>query len=119
MNESFKKWLTPQSMLLGAALICAVGFGFNIVTFSGPAKSAADAQSRAAVVAALTPICVAAANADPMRDQRLAELNEASTYKRPSIVTDYGWATFPGTDKSNDSVAKACVTEALKLQPAA
>ncbi len=119
MNESFKKWLTPQSMLLGAVLICAVGFGFNVVTFSGSAKAAADAQTRNAVVAALTPICVAAANADPLRDQRLAELSEAATYKRTTIVTDFGWATFPGTDKANDTVAKACVTEALKLQTAA
>lgn len=116
MNETIKRWLSPQSMISGAVIICGLGFGFNVVTFTSSAKSAADVQTRTAVVAALTPICVAAANADPLRDQRLAELQEASSYQRTTIVTDFGWATFPGTDKANSTVAKACVTEALKLQ---
>ena len=39
----------------------------------------------------------------------LAELKDASSYKRAEMLMKAGWATIPGTNEPNRYVANACM----------
>jgi hypothetical protein len=76
---------------------------------------ASDARD-AAVIQALASICVAQFNMDPEKEQKLVELQEASSYQRDNFINEQEWSTMPGYNEPIRGVADKCVE--LLLQTA-
>lgn len=102
---------------MGALLIAVLSFSAGWVVTSGSAEKMVEQEVEKAVIAALTPICVAQfkSQAQEMRTTQLAALEEESSYQRGDYVEEHGWATMPGGGESSDDVAAACATELMKL----
>ncbi len=107
---------------LWGVVIGAVGgvialFSFGLITWSGSAEDMAQKRSEQAVIAALTPVCVAnfkAAGAEA-QEIKLAALEEARSYQRDDYVKEQGWATMPGSTEPNSAIAETCAEELMKL----
>lgn len=95
--------------VVGAVAIMIAGFwGFGWVLGSTADRMAKD-QSEAAVVVALTPVCVARFEARADAAAKLADLKKvSSSWDRGSFIEKGGWATAPGSDTPNSEVARAC-----------
>ena len=61
----------------------------------------------------MTPVCMANYVADPDRESKVAAVKEASNYRRTEIVMRTGWATMPGQDSPDRSIAAACVDQLM------
>lgn len=113
------EWVKPGIWggIVGAAAIAIVGFSAGWVVTSGSAEEQAMRQSEQAVIAALTPVCVAQFKriAQGKRETHLAALQQESTWQQGDYVEEQGWATLPGSQEPNDEVAEACAEELLKL----
>jgi hypothetical protein len=70
-------------------------------------QSVVRQKAEAARTDALVPVCVAKAQKDPSWDAGAAFMKE-SYYSRDSFVEKAGWATMPGSDSADRSVAAAC-----------
>ena len=97
---------------LGAVAMAIICFSWGGWVTGAKAENMAANRAQAAVVAALSPICVEQAKADPMSATTMAMLKDTSTYQRGPIVMEAGWATMPGSDSPDRAVANACM-EAL------
>lgn len=95
--------------VVGAIAITIVGFwGFGWVVGSTADRMARD-RSEAAVVVALTPVCIARFQAQADAGAKLADLKKvAQSWDRSSFIEKGGWATTPGSDTPNSDVARAC-----------
>lgn len=104
-------WLKPglKGAVVGAAALAIVGFTWGGWVTGGTAKKMAADQARLEVVTALVPICIAQSSQDPQVAETLAQLKDASSYKRSDMLMKAGWATMPGTSEPDRNVAKACV----------
>jgi hypothetical protein len=93
----------------GAIGISIVGFSALGWTFDSTAEQMASQRADVAVVAALTPVCVAKFEAQTDAKTQLVALKKASSSgDQGSFIEKGGWATMPGTDKPNLAVAAAC-----------
>lgn len=110
-------WTKPALMgaAAGAVALTIVAFSAGWVVTAGTAEARAERQSVSAVVATLTPICVAQYKEMSATPAMLASLEKESSWKRGEFVRDQGWATMPGSDEPNSKVADACATELMKL----
>ncbi|HET7413204.1 MAG TPA: hypothetical protein VFJ18_11160, partial [Pararhizobium sp.] len=94
------EWVKPAAWgaVGGAVAIAIVGFSADWVVTSGTAAEMVEAESESAVLAALTPICVAQfkSQTDVMRTTHLAALEEESSWQQSDYVVEQGWATMPG-----------------------
>jgi hypothetical protein len=119
MNVNLPVWIKPAVWggIAGAAAIALVGFSAGWVVTSGSAQKMATAQGEKAVLAALTPICVAQFKGltPEIRTTQLAALKGESSWQRGDFVEKQGWATMPGSKAPDDEVADACATELMKL----
>lgn len=79
----------------------------------GRAEQQASERAEAAVLDALTPICVANFQHDADREAKFAGLKEASSWSRDDYVIEQGWATMPGSDEPERGIAAACVNRIL------
>ena len=61
------------------------------------------------VVAAMVPVCLDMAQADPDRAAKLAVIRDTQTYQRRNALMDTGWATVPGAEAPDRDVAQACL----------
>lgn len=107
------EWLKPGlfGAAAGAMALAIVGFSWGgWVTSSGAQQLASD-QARREVVAALLPICLEQSKQDPQMAEKLAQLKDASAYKRSDLLMKAGWATMPGSNDPNRYVASACTKE--------
>lgn len=105
------EWLKPAlwGAVGGGVALAIIGFSWGgWVTGMKAERMAAD-QAHDAVVAALAPICVAQAMADPNSAMTLAKLKDTSSYQRSPILMDAGWATMPGATEPDRAVARACM----------
>lgn len=107
------EWLKPglYGAAVGAVALAVVGFSWGGWVTGGGADKMATDQARLEVIAALVPICLEQSKQDPLAGARLAELKDASSYKRRDMLMDAGWATMPGADDASRDVAAACVAE--------
>lgn len=103
-------WACLASVLLTMLL----GFTWGGWVRSSTAQRTADLTARDAVVSRLALICVGQFNQDPAKDQKLPELQAATSFQRGSYVTEQGWATMPGDEQSDRRVADACATQLLQ-----
>ena len=92
----------------GAILLAVIGFTWGGWVTKGPADAQASQQARAEVVAALTPICVDnfRRSADPAT--ALTEFKKTSSWGQGSYVEKAGWATMPGSQTPDSTLARAC-----------
>jgi len=111
------EWLKPglQGAALGAIALAVVGFTWGGWVTDGTAKKMASDQARLEVVAALVPICLEQSKQDPQVVATLADLKDASSYKRSDMLMKAGWATMPGSNDPNRQVASACVEKLATL----
>lgn len=107
------EWLKPglYGAAVGAVALAVVGFSWGGWVTGGAADKMASDKARQEVVAALVPICIEKSQQDPMLSATLAELKAASNYKRSDMLMEAGWATMPGSDDPNRSVASACMEQ--------
>jgi hypothetical protein len=105
-GESFKRLL--QGAFVGFLATVVIGFGWGGWTLGSAAKEMADKSASSAVIAALAPICVDKFQRATGAEANLAELKKVSSWQQATFVEKGGWATLPGSDTVNSSVARAC-----------
>ncbi len=94
--------------------ILALSSGWAVT--GNTAMEMAEKREGAAVIAALTPICVAQfmQQGDDVRTDKLTALSQESSWKQDDYVVAQGWATMPGSASASSTVAEACAAELLK-----
>ena len=92
----------------GAVALSVVGFSSLGWTLGSTAEKMATEHAKAAVVAALAPICVEKFQHQADALAKLVEFNKISSWNRRSVIEKGGWATMPGSDTPNSAVATAC-----------
>ena len=95
--------------VVGAIAIMIVGFSTLGWTLGRTAEQMANKRAEVAVVAALTPVCIAKFEAQSDATAKLVEFkNVSSSWDQSSFIEKGGWAKMPGSDKPNAAVARAC-----------
>jgi hypothetical protein len=112
------QWLKPAfwGAVIGAVGIMIVGFSWWGWTTGYTAQSMARERADAAVVAVLTPLCVASFMQQPDATGKLAELRKTSSWQQSQLVEKGGWATLAGSNTPNSAVARACADELTKTK---
>ena len=92
------EWLKPgiYGAAIGAVVVSIGGFTWGGWVTGSTANDRAMAMSRTDVVAALVPVCLDMAQADPDRVAKLAVIRDTQTYQRRDALMEAGWATVPG-----------------------
>ena len=108
-------WLKPMSwgVVLGAIVTMILGFVWGGWTTGGTAERMAVERADAAIVAALTPTCVANFRKQPDA-KKLAEFNDAGSWAQKEMVEKGGWATPPGSTEPNSALATSCAEQLTK-----
>jgi hypothetical protein len=95
--------------VIGAVAMAIIGFWALGWTLGSSAERMAKDRSEAAVIDALTPVCVARFEAQADAAAQLTDLKKISTsWDQRSFIEKGGWATAPGSAAPNLSVASAC-----------
>lgn len=104
-------WTKPALLGAGAGAIAVaiLGFGWGGWMTSSSAAEMSNNETKAGIVAALTPYCVQKSQGDPNAAGVLAEIEDASRFQRRGIVEEAGWATPLGADGPDRALAEACV----------
>ncbi len=97
-----------QGAAAGAVVTLIVGFNWGGWVTGGTAKEMVQRSTSAAVVTALSPICVDKFQQATGAATNMVELKKVSTYQQGSFIEKGGWATLPGNDNVNSAVARAC-----------
>jgi hypothetical protein len=104
-------WTKPAIVgaIAGGIATMIVGFSQGGWYTESSAERLADTRSTAAVVTALTPICINQSKIDPDSVAKLAQLVAMKTsYEQRDFVMKAGWATMPTADQPDRSLAAAC-----------
>jgi hypothetical protein len=116
-GDSLKRLL--QGAAAGAVVTMIVGFNWGGWTLGSTAEKVAKEQPEAAVVAALSPICVDQFRQPANATASLTELNKISyAWDRGTFIEKGGWAIMPGSEKADSAVAKACAETLGSLKAA-
>lgn len=105
-GESRARFL--QGAAAGCAATIVIGFVWGGWQLQSRVEARTAASVNAAVVTALTPICVARFEGAGDAPVKLAALKATDSWKRDDFVAKGGWATFAGSEKPNNEVASAC-----------
>lgn len=111
-------WLIPAvwGVIVGAVGTMIIGFSWMGWVLGSTAERMAAEQSNSAVIAALTPSCVARFLQQPNAAVKLAEFRQIDSWKRAQFVEEGGWATPRGGTTPNSGVANACAEELAKAK---
>lgn len=112
-GESLKR--LSQGFALGAVVAITIGFNWGGWALGGTAAKQSAAEASAAVVAALSPICVMNFQADSDAEMNLDALMAEASYSRSRSLEKAGWATFSGAEKPTPGVAKECAQKLSAL----
>jgi alpha/beta superfamily hydrolase len=104
------KTLLFWSCVASMVLTISVGFSWGGWVTSGTARQRAETMARDAVIQRLAPICVVQSGRDPAKAQKLVALKDESAWQRGEYVGKQGWATMPGEQEADRTVAEACAT---------
>jgi hypothetical protein len=111
-------WIKPAiwGVVGGAVAVTVIEFSAGWVTTTGSAQAMAADAADQAVLAALTPICVARFTAETpeVKQEQIAALKKESSWKRGDLVAAQGWATLPGMDEPNEDLAEVCSEKLLE-----
>jgi creatinine amidohydrolase/Fe(II)-dependent formamide hydrolase-like protein len=98
--------------VIGAVAMAIVGFSALGWTLASSAERMAKDQAEAAVVDALTPVCVARFEAQADAASKLSDLRKISTsWDQRTFIENGGWATNPASATPNSAVASACAAK--------
>ena len=98
---------------IGAIALLIIVFWTGWVVKSSSAELQGKDMAKAAVIEALTPICVQQYLQDPNKVERLEELKTKRSYLRGDYVEEIGWATMPGAESPVRGVADACAIQII------
>ena len=104
-------WIKPAvwGAVFGAVGIMIVGFSWMGWTLGHTATRLVAEGRESAMVAALTPFCVANYMKQPDAAKQLALLKEdTSWYTQRDIIEKAGFATMPGNTEPSSGLAAAC-----------
>jgi hypothetical protein len=100
----------------GAMGLAIIGFSWGGWMFGHTAEKMANARAEAAVVIALTPVCVAKFEAQADAATKLAEFRKISgSWGQRSYIEKGGWATIAGNSTPNSALAEACAEKLGKV----
>ncbi|HEY4523784.1 MAG TPA: hypothetical protein VJK04_02840 [Candidatus Paceibacterota bacterium] len=106
--------LGAWGFVIGCIFSIVVGFSWGGWVTGGTTERIAKERATTAVTAALVPVCVEKAKADPRGAKQLEALKALSSpWEQRDAVVKAGWATFGG-DELNRDVGEACATALLK-----
>ena len=91
-------------LIVGAVIAMIIGFVWGGWTTSGTTKT----MTEEALLASQAAICVAQFMKQADHKEKLKELAELSTWKRPEYIEKEGWDKMPGQEKADYSVSRAC-----------
>ena len=113
-----KEYIKPFALGLGvgAVVLLIVVFATGWVVTSGSAAANEKVVAQEAVIAHLAPIAVAQFMQDPNRKELLKELKGVDSWKRGDYVKERGWATMPGEEKADSSVAREVAERLMKAE---
>lgn len=100
----------------GAVVLAIVMFSTGLAVTGQSAERNARMMSQAAVTENLAAICVAQFKDTSDREEKLNKLVATDAWKRPSYVSDQGWATMPGSDSPTTLVANECATRLANME---
>lgn len=109
------KTLFFWSLVATVVLTMIIGFNWGGWTTDANAQKLAATAAKTAVTQRLAPICVAQFNQDPAKDEKLKELQGASSYERAEFITDQLWATMPGETEPGSQVAAECAKLLMQI----
>jgi hypothetical protein len=92
----------------GAVALAIIGFNWGGWMTTGTAKAMAKEIAANAVAERLGSICVAQANRDSQKGQRLNEMKGQDAWERGRYIEKLSWAIMPGDEKADSRVADAC-----------
>lgn len=107
----FPAWHKPSIIgaIVGSVATMIIGFNFGGWQLGSTATITANKQSKAAVLAALVPVCVDRSLSDPQSTSKLLEFDAIKTsYEQRDFVLKAGWATLSAQDGPNQALAAAC-----------
>ncbi len=99
-----------QGAVAGAIATLFVGFYWGGWVTGGAAKEATQKSVTAALVSALSPICVDKFQHSAEATANLVEFKKVSSWQQATFIEKGGWATMPGGAAANEAVAQACAT---------
>ena len=109
-----------QGMVAGAVAAMVIGFSWGGWMTGGTANRLAAEQADAAVVTALTPICVEKFSQDNNAKANLATLRKiSSNWEQGEYLQKGGWVTQPGATSSDYHLARACAEKLAQDKTAA
>jgi hypothetical protein len=108
-----------QGIAVGAVASMAIGFSWGGWVTGGTANKLAADRAGAAVVTALTPICVAKFMQDGDVQANLAVLRKMpSNWQQGQYLEKGGWATPPGAASTDYELARACAAKLIEAKAA-
>src|ERR1700746_2009894 len=114
-GEPLKRLL--QGAAAGAVAPIFVGFYWGGWSLGSTAIKLADEQANAAVVAALTPICVEKFLQNSDAKANLAVLQKiSSSWEQGDYLQKGGWATQPGATSADYHLARACAEKLVQVK---
>jgi hypothetical protein len=111
-------WLKPGiwGAVVGTVGTMIIGFSWLGWTLGSTAERIAVERTNTAVIAALTPACVAGFMQQPGAAARLVEFQKIDSWKRSQFIEEGGWATPRGEKAPNSGLAQACAEELAKAK---
>jgi hypothetical protein len=117
MDMKIPEWVKPGAwgVVIGAAVFATAAFTSEWAVTSSTAKQMASQQANEAVIASLTPICIAQFRDGGQMQVHVAALEGEKSWERGAYVAGKGWATMPGSESPNDNVARECAEQLMKM----
>ena len=111
-------WFKPAAwgVVVSAIGIMIIGFTWFGWTLGSTAERMAVERSNSALVAVLTPSCVAGFMQQPSAAAKLAEFQKIDSWRQREFIEAGGWATPRGGKEPNSGVATACAEELAKTK---
>ncbi len=103
------------SAAAGALAISVLGFSVMGWTLGSTADRLATSRAEAAVVAVLSPICVEKFQKQSDSVAALVAFKKAASWDQRALIEKGGWATTPGTNKTDSAVVTACAEKLGRL----
>jgi hypothetical protein len=108
-----------QGVVIGAVASMVIGFSWGGWVTGGTANKLAAEQAGNAVVAVLTPLCVAKFLQDGDAKANLAVLQKiSSNWEQGQYLEKGGWATRPGAASPDYELARACAAKLIEAKAA-
>jgi hypothetical protein len=106
-------------MVIGAVASMVIGFSWGGWVTGETANKLAAEQAGNAVVAVLTPLCVARFLQDGDAKANLAVLQKISgNWQQGQYLEKGGWATRPGATSPDYELARACAAKLIEAKAA-